>query len=768
MNKVKAKKIIFRSALTVFILWIFFLLLNLIFPLREPPGWSVVVNDKDGNILHAFLSVDDKWRMHAGLEEIGPVMVETIIYKEDNYFYYHYGINPVSMVRAAFNNTIAGRKTSGASTITMQVARLLYPAKRTYLNKFIEMFRAIQLEWKYSKKEILELYLNLIPYGGNVEGVKAASVLYFGIQPSKLNLSQSVSLAIIPNRPNSLSPKKGSKLLQKERDKWLKRMLQDKFQPEAEIQNAMEEHLVIEKHYVPRLVPHLANKLKNNHANTPTITSSIDKNIQQKCEAIAYNQHQKLRLKNIHNLSVLVIENTSRKVRAYVGSPDYSDQEHAGQVDGCTAVRSPGSTLKPLVYGLAIDKGIITTATMLPDVPVNYSGYSPENFDDKCNGLVSAGQALAYSLNIPAVSLLSQVGVPHFTDKLRRNGFEAIKSDQEMGLSVVLGGCGVRVTEMGALFAAFANNGVYAPLSYLENKDSIRKSILISDAAAFLVTEMLTKLVRPDLPNNFESSLHVPKIAWKTGTSYGRRDAWSIGYNRKYTIVVWCGNFNGEGVPELTGGDIATPVLFDLFNAIDYNSSSEWYLPPASVDFRLVCSQSGLPPAETCTDIITDYFLPQISNSKKCAHLREVFVSADERFSYCTRCLPESGYKTKMCKNLPSAVTAFYQLNNITFEQVPPHNPECTRLFSDNAPVITSPVNGKEYLLEKNAGQQLQLQCQVEADIHWIYWYINDKFHKRTKPNEVTFFIPEEGTLKISCSDDKGRNEDIEIVVNFY
>jgi penicillin-binding protein 1C len=215
MNKSKSKKNHLQKCSDGIYFVGIFSVVELIFPLREPPGWSVVVNDKDGNMLHAFLSVDDKWRMHARLEEIGPVMVETIIYKEDNYFYYHYGINPVSMVRAAFNNTIAGRKTSGASTITMQVARLLYPAKRTYLNKFIEMFRAIQLEWKYSKKEILELYLNLIPYGGNVEGVKAASVLYFGIQPSKLNLSQSVSLAIIPNRPNSLSPKKGSKLLAK-------------------------------------------------------------------------------------------------------------------------------------------------------------------------------------------------------------------------------------------------------------------------------------------------------------------------------------------------------------------------------------------------------------------------------------------------------------------------------------------------------------------------------------------------------------------------
>lgn len=755
-------------AATIFISVLVFATFNFIFPLRPLPSWSTIVTDKDGNILYAFLSEDDKWRMKSDLQEIHPQLIKTILYKEDRFFYYHPGINPVALVRAAFNNTIKARKTSGASTITMQVARLLYPAPRTYANKFKEMFRAFQLELRYSKKEILEIYLNMVPYGGNVEGVKAASYFYFGVKPSDLNLSQSVLLSIIPNRPTSLHPGRGSALLTKERNKWLNQMLKDEIADKKQIEQALIEPLDIERRNAPRKAPHLAIRMQNVYSNRANIKTSLDQNLQSKAEAIAYNHHQRLAMKGIHNLAILIIENKTHKVRGYVGSPDFGDRNHAGQVDGCNAVRSPGSTLKPLVYAMAIDKGLITPSTILADVPMNFSGYAPENFNSKCNGLITASKALAFSLNIPAVDLLNRTGLFDFNEKLRKHGFSAIKKDSDMGLSVILGGCGVRQTELAAMYSAFANGGEYAQLQYLENSDSTATTQLVSDAAAFMVTEMLSQMIRPDLPNNAQSSIHLPKIAWKTGTSYGRRDAWSIGYNKKYTIAVWAGNFNGEGVPELTGSDIATPVLFELFNAVDYNSQSAANVAPRSTDFRLVCSQTGLPPSEFCTDLITDYYIPKVSDYRKCNHLREVYVSTDEQFSYCTQCLPDGGYKIKYCRNLPPAVTAFYLNSHIEFDAIPPHNPECTRLFSENAPSITSPSDGKEYLLEKGANQTLQLTCQTESDINWVYWYINDKFLKKTRPSEAAYFEPDEGSWKISCSDDKGRNKDIVITVKFY
>jgi len=748
--------------------FLFFLVLNFLFPLREQPGYSQLVTDKDGNVLHAFLSPDEKWRMKTEIDEINPLLKKTIVFKEDKYFFYHPGINPVAIIRAAVNNSLKGRKTSGASTITMQVARLLYPAKRNYTNKLIEVFRSFQLEWTYSKEEILQLYLNLVPYGGNIEGVKSACLFYFGIQPAYINLSQAVILSIIPNRPGSLHPKKGTGLITTERDKWLKQLEAGKVVSTQEASEAIEEIVDMPRRQVPKNIPHLALRLRANTKYKTVLHTTIDRAIQEKTESIAYNHHRRLSLKNINNLAVIVIENKTRKVRAYLGSPDFNDNVHSGQVDGCNSVRSPGSTLKPMVYAMAIDKGLITPQSMLEDVPVNFSGYAPENFNSKCNGLTTASKALAYSLNIPAVSLLNETGLKEFTEKLRTCGFHSLQKDSEMGLSVILGGCGVKITELAGMYSAFANGGEYMPISFYESDTTSVPARVLSEASAFLITEMLTEMVRPDLPNNYESSMHLPKIAWKTGTSYGRRDAWSVGYNRKYTIAVWVGNFNGEGVPELTGADIATPLLFDLFNSIDNNSDNYWYTAPKSADLRLVCSRSGLPPDEQCNDRITDYYLPAVSSTKKCTHSREILVSADGAFSYCMSCVPENGYKKIIVDNLPSAISAFYQSNNIEFRKSPPHNPACTQLFSEQPPKIVSPINDKEYMLEKNAAQPLQLTCQTGAEIASVFWYINDRFLAKSKPGESTFFTPEEGDYKISCSDDKGQSQDIHIQVRFY
>ena len=242
-----------------------------------------------------------------------------------------------------------------------------------------------------------------------------------------------------------------------------------------------------------------------------------------------------------------------------------------------------------------------------------------------------------------------------------------------------------------------------------------------------------------------------------------------MGYNRKHTVAVWVGNFSGEGVPELTGADMATPLLFDIFNSIDYNSKAEWFAPPAQLDLRLVCSQTGLPPGENCSDLVTDYFIPGISPYKKCEHVREVAVDPGEKISYCRNCCPETGYKKVLYPNLPPAVSAFYLENGISFKKVPPHNPECSTLIGGSPPRITSPVNRKEYLLEKNAGQQIQLSCNAEATVREVYWYINDRFYQKAGKDQKVFFMPEEtGTVKISCSDDQGRNSDIKITISFY
>src|SRR5688572_1219548 len=752
----------------VFALITLALLLNILFPLKVNLNYSPLVTAADGTVLHAFLNHNQKWRMKTELHEITPTLQRAIVYKEDKYFYRHPGVNPAAICRAFFNNVVRGRKTSGASTITMQVARLLEPKERTYGNKLVELFRALQLEWYFSKAEILQFYLNLAPYGSNIEGVKSAALLYFQQPPNYLSLAQTVTLAIIPNRPTSLVLGKNNAAILKERNRWLQYFRQEGLFPEKEIEDALQEPLIAKRHAAPKFAPHFSYRLLRQFPQQPIIRTHINRQKQTKAEVLTHNYVQRLQSLGITNAAVLVIDNRTRQVVAYVGSSDFENAENYGQVDGVKAVRSPGSTLKPFLYAMAFDRGLITPKMVLTDVPTDFGGYQPENFDKKFNGSITVEKALAYSLNVPAVKILEQMGVNFFVQQLKQAGFEQMKKDErKLGLSSVLGGCGVKLEELGNLFATFANEGKYAPLQWLQT-DSVPQTIpLFSPSAAYLTTEILAQLTRPDLPNTYACSMHLPKIAWKTGTSYGRRDAWSIGYNKHYTIGVWVGNFNGVGVPALTGTDIGTPLLFDLFNALDYDSDEEWFAQPKDCETRMVCSETGLLPADHCKNLIMDYFIPLISTTSPCNNIQEVLVSADGRTSYCKNCAPEAGYQKKDYKITETEMQAWFEQNKIAYQKIPAHNPDCEIIFKGNAPSITSPANGSEYLISKKNREPLQLTCKTSSDVSKVYWYIDNKFYKASSPGEKQFFVPDEGPVKISCTDDKGRNRDIKIMVRY-
>ncbi|PSR54731.1 penicillin-binding protein 1C [Adhaeribacter arboris] len=746
-----------------------FLLLNVLFPLRVQMAYSPVITASDGSVINAFLSPDDKWRMQLQTSEINSLLKKAILLKEDRYFYYHPGINPMALGRALANNVVSGKTTSGASTITMQVARLLYPKERTLKNKVIELFRALQLEWLYSKDEILTLYLNLVPFGGNIEGVKAASVLYFQQSPQELNLAQAITLTVIPNKPSSLRIGLQNNRIVAFRNKWLRYFARQKAFPEKELTDAINEPLVAVRTEAPQVAPQFAYRLLRQYPNQAILKTNLNRTIQEKVSQLAYNYLPQLRTKNIRNASVLVINNQTKAVEAYLGSADFSDSEYGGQVDGVRAIRSPGSTLKPFLYAVAFDKGFITPRTVISDVPVDYAGYRPENYFGNYNGNITMEYALATSLNIPAVKILDQVGVPAFVDKLKQAEFTQIKKDgNQLGLSLILGGCGVKLEELTALYAALANQGRYTPLRWLQTEKLNFKRQVISPAASYIVNQILTQLQRPDLPHNFQNSGHLPKIAWKTGTSYGRKDAWSIGYNKKYTVGVWVGNFSGEGVPELNGTDSATPLLFDIFNTIDYNSSNDWFTAPANLARRSVCLVSGQPANDFCPDRVLDAYLPGISPVKKCEHLKEVTISVDEKFAYCTTCLPESGYLRKWYPNYAPEILTFYEAEHIPYAKIPAHNPQCPRIFSEFAPVITAPAPDMEYLLESAEKQKLMLHCNAHNEVKQVYWYINDKLFQAAAANRNLFFTPEKaGRYKISCLDDQGRNTNSFITVRF-
>ena len=389
-------------------------------------------------------------------------MQQAIINKEDRYFRYHFGVNPLAIVQAAGRNIFRRGRTTGASTITMQVARLLEPKERTFGNKLLEMLRATQLEAHYSKAEILQLYLNLLPYGGNIEGVKSAALLYFQQPPDYFSLAQTVTLAIIPNQPRALVLGKNNARILTERNRWLRQFRQQHLFPDQDIADALYEPLDAQRHAAPTLAPHLARRLVTQFPGQPIIRSTLRRNPQFQAEELTKNYVRRLRELGISQAAVLVLNNRTRAVEAYVGSADFADAASSGQVDGVRAIRSPGSTLKPFLYALAVDRGIVTPKLKLPDVPTNFAGFRPENFDKSCAGEVTVERALTYSLNIPAVRVLAEVGVPAFAEKLRAGGFKTVaKNAPYLGLSTILGGCGATLEELTGLYAALANGGRY-------------------------------------------------------------------------------------------------------------------------------------------------------------------------------------------------------------------------------------------------------------------------------------------------------------------
>lgn len=770
MEKPRLKRRALRTLIGVAIAAGLFLLADLLFPLRSNIEYTPVVLGTDSSVLHTFLTADEQWRFNTQPGEITPELEKAIIYKEDKYFYYHPGINVIAIGRAVANNVLNLKRTSGASTITMQVVRMMNPKRRTYLNKLGEMFRALQLEFHYSKKEILQMYLNLVPYGSNIQGVKAAAILYFDKMPGQLSLAEVTALSIIPNRPNSLVLGKDNHAIVKQRNKWLHRFKDDNLFPERQVEDALGEPLNAYRHDAPKGVPQLSLRLRRMYPSADEIYSTINPTIQQKAEDLAANYNRALKLNNIHNLSVLIVDNHTHQVVAYLGSSDFFDKEHNGQVDGVSATRSPGSTLKPALYGLCMDKGLITPKTIIADVPINYEGYEPENYDLQFRGNISIEDALKNSLNIPAVTLLHNAGVKPFITLLTNAGFHSVwKRQKKLGLSMVIGGCEVSLEELTTLYSSFANKGIYFAPEYTKSSNGKKQKgkRILTEQTSYMLGTILTELHRPDLPNLGAQSYSIPKIAWKTGTSYGRKDAWSIGYNSRYTIGVWAGNFNGTGVAGLNGAGTATPLVFQLFNAIDRHVANPWLEQPSNIGFRLVCSKSGKLPADYCTEQTMDYYIPGVSSSEHCDHIKNVWLSADEQFSFCTSCLPAAGYKTKSFQNIAAPLAAYYEAGHIAYEKIPPHNPSCNRVFNGIAPVITSLTDNMNYIIVDKEQQQLQLMCNTSNDVKEVYWYINDQFHSSSEPGKKSFFKPTTPQVKISCADDKGRNTDIYINIKY-
>ena len=821
---------------------VLFVLANWCFPLPKAqlhrPS-SPIVLDRNGEWLRAFLAADGMWRFNRQPQEVfdepDPALTENrqpitdnyffhqaILTSEDRWFYYHFGINPISIATAFYDNLTAGKVVRGGSTITMQLARLMEPKARNVPNKLWEMFRACQLELTYSKSEILTFYFNMLPYGGNIVGTAAASRFYFNKPQYAMSLAEAALLAAIPNAPERLRPDRFPENARKAREKVLNRLLAHRQISEQQWRAALQEPIPTKRYPIPFKAPHLARLLvkgKGRHARPTTggrIYTTIDVKVQETARRILreYLDPSYAGVAN-HRLpstgAVVVMDTPSRQVLAMVGSHDFFDRKALGQINGTLAPRSPGSALKPFVYALAIEQGLIMPETLLFDVPVTYAGYEPVNYDGKYSGYVTARQALARSLNVPAVNLNARLKNDTLHAFLKQAGISTLTGAKKYGLSMVLGGCEVNLLELTTLYAGLANMGEFAPYQLVKRYQSpapqafsdqlsVKESGVESESAltdnrqlvtdnpskrllrqetSFIITEMLTTLQLPTNtvknPEAFESTLNLPKIAWKTGTSYGHRDAWCIGYSPKLTIGVWLGNFDGKGSSRMSGTDAATPILFALFTALTGQDTHRWFTKPEQLKTRDVCTLSGAPVSPHCPTRKSDLYIPGVSPVATCTMHKRIAIDAATGYSLCSHCRnldkteSQSGYKTVSFEEWPAAAATWLAENGFAVPLLPPHNPLCNGAIAGTPPVILSPTEDTVYYIRPGIpleNQKIRLSASASNRTQELFWFLDGELIFNGNAGQQYWLTPVKGKHLLTCVDAEGRSASLALHIS--
>ncbi|WP_426219521.1 peptidoglycan glycosyltransferase PbpC [Pseudomonas sp. DWRC2-2] len=579
--------------LVVALLW----LADRIWPLPLPKDdLARVVLAEDGTPLWRFADANGVWRYPVQTSEVSPYYLDALLTYEDRWFYQHPGVNPLALARATWQNLAGARVVSGGSTLSMQVARLLDPHSRTFHGKLRQLWRTAQLEWHLSKGEILNLYLNRAPFGGTLQGVAAASWAYLGKSPAQLTHADAALLAVLPQAPSRLRPDRHPQRAQQARDKVLRRLAEFQVWPQSAVDEALEEPLLLAPRLEPSLAPLLARRL-NRPDSPPLIRTTLDATLQRRLEDLLLGW--RARLPEHTSAAILVVEEESMAVRAYLGSVDINDAKRFGHVDMISALRSPGSTLKPFLYGMALDDGLIHSESLLQDVPRRYGDYRPGNFSMGFTGAVPASTALSSSLNLPAVQLLEAYGPKRFAAQMRIGGVPlALPALAEPNLALILGGAGSRLEDLVSGYSAFARDGRSAAIR-LQPDDTLRERPLLSPGSAWIVRRILSGQARPDRDPRAEL-VQRPVLAWKTGTSYGFRDAWAIGVGPRYLIGVWIGRPDGTPVPGQFGLASAAPLMLQVHDVLTNRDSQRGISAPvkpvpANVGVAAICWPLGQP-----------------------------------------------------------------------------------------------------------------------------------------------------------------------------
>ena len=749
---------------------------------------STVLYSSQGELLGAKIANDGQWRFPE--RKIVPNKIEkSLLTFEDKYFYNHPGVNLFSLLRALFQDLKAGHIVSGGSTISMQLIRLSRKGKsRNIYQKCVEIFMALRLELSYSKKEILAMYLSNAPFGGNVVGLDAASWRFYNRSADELSWAEAATLAVLPNAPSLVFPGKNSRLLIAKRNRLLDKLLKENIIDSTTCNLSKLEGVPQKIDNLPRYAPQLLDRVDIEH-NGEQVKSTIDFKLQKDVDNIVHRYSSKLYANNIFNAAILVAEVETGNVLAYVGNISSKENNtNATQVDLIRAERSTGSLLKPFLYASMLDEGMILPTSLVADIPTQIAGYSPKNFNLSYAGAVPAHFALSRSLNVPAVRMLRKYGIQRFYIRLKSLGMNTLhKESGHYGLSLILGGSEGSLWNMSGMYASMARLLVHYTSNesrYLENdvrelhyirdfnnidkkyikkqtqKDIKRKferNAIIGAGAIYNTFEALLDVYRPDGQNSWKSFSTTRKIAWKTGTSFGFRDAWAIGVDRKYLVGIWVGNADGEGRPGLTGVSMASPLMFEVFNKLP---KSNWFdIPHDDLIKVVVCSKSGYKVGRYCEGTDTILAPKRSVLSETCPY--HILVHLDSTKSYrvtSSRVSPKNMIH-KSWFLLPPAMEWYYKRTNTMYKTLPPYRKDCINKDANVMQMIYPKMNNKLFLPRGLDGEYQSIIFEVahnQTNVI-IYWNLDNRYIGKTVGIHKMELKPLSGKHKLTLIDDKGN-----------
>lgn len=739
--------------------------------------YSTVVTDRNEELLGARIASDGQWRFPP--RKTTPEKIkQCLITFEDKHFHHHWGVNPLSIGRAIYQNTKHKRIISGGSTLTMQTIRLSRNESRTFGEKIIEMIWATRLEFRASKEEILSMYVSHAPFGGNVVGLDAAAWRYFGHSAEELSWAESAMLAVLPNAPAMIHLSKGRKMLLSKRNRLLKQLLEEKIIDSSTYELAVTEPLPDEPHPLPQIAPHLVSHFYKER-NGQYTRSTIDRGIQTHIEDLAERWSNEFNRSDIRNLAILVIDIPANQVIAYCGNVHFDRKQSGNQVDVIQAPRSTGSILKPFLYYAMLQEGSLLPDMLLPDIPININGFTPQNFSLQYEGAVPASEALARSLNIPAVMMLQRYGVPKFHNFLQQTGFKTItRPSSHYGLSLILGGAEATLWDVTNVYAQMGRALVPDLTPRLtkekeakiteakdedeeekeekEEKKTARHTYIWDKGAVWQTFNALKEVNRPE-EIDWKSIPSMQAIAWKTGTSYGFRDAWAVGVTPRYAIGVWVGNATGEGKPGLVGAQTAGPVLFDIFN---YLPASSWFERPTGVFVDAeVCRQSGHLKGRFCEETDTVLILPAGLRTDACPYHHLITLAADEKHRVYENCANTEPIFQKSWFTLPPVWEWYYKQHHPEYRPLPPFKAGCGEDTFQPMQFIYPPINAHIRLPKQLDGSKGFLTVEL-AHIDpnaTVFWHLDDTYLMQTQDFHKISLQPASGKHSLTAVDGEGN-----------